>query len=182
MFTHRIANCIVIVAAILLLPARGSAAGPNLGEPISEADLAPWDLTIMPDGAGLPAGSGTPAQGKPLFATYCAGCHGENGKGGIVEPVVFDNPPPLSGPGSVKAIGNFWPVSTTLFDFIRRAMPYTQPVSLTNDQVYALTAYLLNMNKVIADAEVMDAKSLPRVKMPNRDNFFPEFPKLMPQP
>jgi cytochrome c len=73
------------------------------------------------------------------------------------------------------------PVSTTVFDFIRRAMPYTQPLVLTNDQVYALTAYLLNINKVIGDNDVMDAKTLPRVKMPNRDNFFPEFPKLTPQ-
>jgi S-disulfanyl-L-cysteine oxidoreductase SoxD len=81
----------------------------------------------------------------------------------------------------VKSIGNFWPVATTLFDFIRRAMPYTQPRSLTDDQVYALTAYLLFMNKVIGEADRMDATSLPRVKMPNRDNFFPEFPQLMPQ-
>ena len=170
----------IAALAALLSAVRAGAEGPNLGQPISEADLAPWDLTIMPDGTGLPLGSGTPEQGRQLFATYCAVCHGENAKGGIVEGLVADNPPPLSGPGSVKSIGNFWPVSTTIFDFIRRAMPYTQPLVLTNDQVYALTAYLLNINKVIGDNDVMDAKKLPRVKMPNRDNFFPEFPKLMP--
>jgi hypothetical protein len=109
-----------------------------------------------------------------------APCHGDNGRGGIVEGVVADNPQPLSGPGSVKSIGNFWPAPTTVFDFIRRAMPYTQPLSMTNDQVYALTAYLLSINKVIGDTEVMDATSLPKVKMPNRDNFFPEFPELIP--
>jgi cytochrome c len=101
----------------------------------------------MPDGTGLPPGSGTPAQGKTLFADNCA---------------------------------FFWPVATTLFDFIRRAMPFTQPRTLTDDQVYALSAYLLYMNKVISEADRMDATSLPKVKMPNRDSFFPEFPKLTP--
>jgi S-disulfanyl-L-cysteine oxidoreductase SoxD len=172
----------IAVVAFLLFAAPAAAEGPNLGQPISQTDLAPWDLTIMPDGTGLPPGSGTPALGKQLFADNCAICHGDNGKGGIVEAVVADNPPPLSGPGSIKSIGNFWPAATTIFDFIRRAMPFTQPLTLTDDQVYALTAYLLNINKVIGDTEVMDAKSLPQVKMPNRDNFFPEFPKLMPQP
>jgi cytochrome c len=172
----------IAVVAFLLFAAPAAAEGPNLGQPISQTDLAPWDLTIMPDGTGLPPGSGTPALGKQLFADNCAICHGDNGKGGIVEAVVADNPPPLSGPGSIKSIGNFWPAATTIFDFIRRAMPFTQPLTLTDDQVYALTAYLLNINKVIGDMEVMDAKSLPQVKMPNRDNFFPEFPKLMPQP
>ncbi len=172
---------VTTLCGLLLFATPAVAEGPNLGQPISQADLAPWDLTIMPDGTGLPPGSGTPAQGKELFAADCALCHGDNGKGGTAEAVVVDNPPPLSGPGSIKSIGNFWPVSTTIFDFIRRAMPFTQPRSLSDDQVYALTAYLLYTNKVIGETEVMDAKSLPLVKMPNRDNFFPEFPRLMPQ-
>src|SRR5215468_5462477 len=181
MFMHKTAAGIAACAALLFFAARAGAQVPNLGQPISEADLAPWDLTIMPNGSGLPPGSGTPAQGKALFADNCALCHGDEGKGGIAEAVVVNNPPPLSGPGSVKSIGNFWPAATTLFDFIRRAMPFTQPRSLTDDQVYALTAYLLYMNKVISEADAIDATSLPRVKMPNRDNFFPEFPKLTPQ-
>ena len=181
MFMHKTAAGIAACAALLFFAARAGAQVPNLGQPISEADLAPWDLTIMPDGSGLPPGSGTPAQGKQLFASYCAICHGDGGKGGIGDVLAVDNPPPLSGPGSAKLLANFWPVSTTLFDFIRRAMPFTQPISLSNDQIYALTAYLLNINKVIGDSDVMDARSLPAVKMPNRDNFFPEFPKLMPQ-
>jgi S-disulfanyl-L-cysteine oxidoreductase SoxD len=181
MCTLRAKTKIFAFVALLVWAAPAAADGPNLGQPISEADLAPWDLTVMPDGSGLPLGSGTPAQGKALFAANCAICHGDNGKGGIAEAVVVDDPPPLSGPGSVKSIGNFWPASTSIFDFIRRAMPFTQPRSLSTDQVYALTAYLLYMNKVIGESEVMDAKTLPQVKMPNRDNFFPEFPKLMPR-
>jgi cytochrome c len=180
MFTRKIGSGLVTLATLLLSALPANAEGPNLGQSISQADLAPWDLTVMPDGTGLPPGSGTPAQGKALFADNCAFCHGDEGKGGIVEAVVVNNPPPLSGPGSVKSIGNFWPAATTLFDFIRRAMPFTQPRSLTDDQVYALTAYLLYMNKVIGEADRMDATSLPKVKMPNRDNFFAEFPKLMP--
>ena len=180
MFTHKLGSGLIILATVLLSAAPASAEGANLGQPISQADLAPWDLTVMPDGTGLPPGSGTPAQGKTLFAGNCAFCHGEEGRGGIVEAVVVNDPPPLSGPGSVKSIGNFWPVATTLFDFIRRAMPFTQPRTLTDDQVYALTAYLLYMNKVISEADRMDATSLPKVKMPNRDNFFSEFPKLTP--
>jgi cytochrome c len=181
MSTREVGACLSTLTAIVLLAMPASAEGPNLGQPISQADLAPWDITVMPDGSGLPPGSGTPAQGKTLFADSCALCHGDEGKGGVVEAVVVTNPPPLSGPGSVKSIGNFWPVATTLFDFIRRAMPFTQPRSLTDDQVYALTAYLLNMNGVIGDDDVMNATTLPRVRMPNRDNFFPEFPKLMPR-
>jgi mono/diheme cytochrome c family protein len=166
--------------AFWLCASHAFAEGPNLGQPIPQPDLAPWDLTVMPDGTGLPPGSGTPAQGKDLFAAQCSICHGDGGKGGIAAVLVMDDPPPLSGPGSIKLIGNFWPTATTIFDFIRRAMPFTQPRSLSDDQVYALTAYLLYMNKVIGESDVMDAKTLPQVKMPNRDNFFPEFPKLMP--
>jgi S-disulfanyl-L-cysteine oxidoreductase SoxD len=106
-----------------------------------------------------------------LFVDNCALCHGDEGKGGIVEAVVVTNPPPWSGRGSVKSIGNFWPVATTLVDFIRRAMLFTQPRSLADDQAYALTAYLLYMNKVIGENERMDATTLPRVRMPNRDDF-----------
>src|SRR5260370_15882694 len=133
MFTREIGAGLIAIATALLSAVPAGAEGPNLGQPISQADLAPWDLTIMPDGSGLPPGSGTPAQGKQLFAENCALCHGDNGRGGIVEAVVADNPQPLSGPGSVKAIGNFWPAPTTDFGFIRRAMPYTQPRSRTND-------------------------------------------------
>src|SRR5258708_13417514 len=107
MFTHDAGFGIATLVALLLLAPPGRAEGPNLGQPISQADLAPWDLTIMPDGAGLPPGSGTPAQGKQLFAENCALCHGDNGRGRIVEAAVADNPHPPTGPRSLTSICNF---------------------------------------------------------------------------
>src|SRR5438552_18177735 len=101
------------------------AAGPNLGKPIDAAEIAAWDITIMPDGTGLPPGSGTPAQGAPIFAQKCAACHGENGKGGIAAPLTNFAPKATLDGG--KSIANFWPYATTVFDFIRRAMPYNKP-------------------------------------------------------
>ena len=151
------------------------AAGPNLGKPIDTAEIAAWDISILPDGTGLPPGSGTPAQGAPIYAQKCAACHGENGKGAVSAAVV-GGAPLTDGLDTVKTIANFWPYSTTLFDFIRRAMPYQQPKTLTNDEAYALTAYLLALNKLIGENDVIDAKTLPQVKMPNRDNFIIHYP------
>ncbi len=148
---------------------------PNLGKPIDPKDIAPWDISILPDGTGLPPGSGTPAQGAPIFAQKCSACHGENGKGGIAAPVT-----PYAARATLdggKTIANFWPYATTLFDFIRRAMPYNKPHSLSDQEVYALTAYLLRLNNLIGESDVIDAKSLPNVKMPNRDNFIIRFPE-----
>jgi hypothetical protein len=148
---------------------------PNLGKPIDPKDIAPWDISIMPDGTGLPPGSGTPAQGAPIFAQKCAMCHGEGGKGGIAAPVT--NFAPKASLDGGKSIGNFWPYATTVFDFIRRAMPYNKPHSLTDQEVYALTAYVLRLNNLIGENDVIDAKTLPNVKMPNRDNFIIRFPE-----
>ena len=155
--------------------AAAAAETPNLGKPISPADIAAWDITIMPDGAGLPAGSGTSAQGAPIFAAKCAACRGDKGTGGIAAPVTAG--PPRASLDGGKTIANFWPYSTTVFDFIRRAMPYNAPRSLKDDEVYALTAYLLSLNKVIGEGEVMNKDTLPKVKMPNRDNFIIRFPE-----
>jgi S-disulfanyl-L-cysteine oxidoreductase SoxD len=150
------------------------AEGPNLGNPVSPSDLAAWDIFVMPDGTGLPPGSGTSAQGAPIFKQKCAACHGENGEGGIAGPLV-GGPPHASLDGG-KTIANFWPAATTLFDYIRRAMPYSAPRSLSDQEVYALTAYLLAANKLIGENDEIDAKSLPKVQMPNRDNFIIRFP------
>lgn len=157
------------IAITLALGAGGAIAadGPGLGQPVTEADLALWDMTIGPDGAGLPPGSGTPAQGASIFAQKCELCHGKDAKGGIAGA--------LSGPE--RTIANYVPNATTVFDFTRRAMPWPQPKSLTNDEVYALTAYILALNKVIGENDVMNAETLPKVKMPNRDGFVSRYPE-----
>jgi S-disulfanyl-L-cysteine oxidoreductase SoxD len=168
----------VLLVALLLL---GTSAGvslaetPHLGKPIDESAIANWDISILPDGTGLPKGSGTPAQGAPIFAEKCSACHGDNGKGGPAAAVVDDRK--LVGiSASQKTIKNFWPYATTVFDFIRRAMPFTAPRSLSDDEVYALTAYILAENKLIGPDDPMNAETLPKVKMPNRDNFILRFP------
>jgi S-disulfanyl-L-cysteine oxidoreductase SoxD len=148
---------------------------PNRGKPIDETAIATWDISIQPDGTGLPKGSGTPAQGAPIFAEKCSGCHGENGKGGEANALISDRE--LIGINAAqKTIRNFWPYSTTVFDFIRRAMPFQMPHSLTDDEVYALTAYILAGNKLISPNDTMDAQTLPKVKMPFRENFILRFP------
>jgi cytochrome c len=166
------------LAAFALALGCGTAAAqsPGLGARISEADIAAWDISILPDGTGLPAGSGTAAQGAPIFAAKCAMCHGEAGKGSPAGNVLVGGAPVSSAIEATKTIGNFWGYSTTVFDFIRRAMPFQQPRTLKDDEVYALTAYLLALNKIIGENEVMNAKTLPQVKMPNRDGFIIRFP------
>ncbi len=160
---------------LAMMASASSAETPNFGKPIDEAAIANWDISILPDGTGLPKGGGTPAQGAPIYAEKCSACHGDNGKGGIANALVSDRK--IDGiSASQKSIKNFIGDATTVFDFIRRAMPFQAPHSLTDDEVYALTAYILAENKLIGANDVMDAQTLPKVKMPNRDNFIIRFP------
>src|SRR5262245_8240063 len=176
MFTPRPA---VLALGLALGCGAALAQTPKLGKPISEADIAAWDVHVMPSGAGLPPGSGTPAQGAKIFAQKCVVCHGEAGTGKPFAALV-GGAPLASGIDTTKTIANFWGYPTMIFDFTRRAMPFQAPRSLTNDEVYALTAYILALNKLIGENDVMDAKSLPQVRMPNRDNFIIRFPRLTP--
>ena len=174
MFTSRFA---IFSASLLSAMMTGAslAETPNLGKPIDEAAIAAWDISILPDGTGLPKGGGTPAQGAVIYAEKCALCHGDNGKGGSAAALVSDRE--IAGISAAqKTIKNFWPYSTTIFDFVRRAMPFQTPRSLTDDEVYALTAYILAENKLIGANDMMNAQTLPKVKMPNRDNFIIRFP------
>ena len=139
---------------------------PGLGKPVTEADLALWDISVGPDGAGLPPGSGTPTQGAVVFAEKCELCHGKAGQNG----------PSAALAGPQRTIATYVPHATTIFDFTRRAMPWPQPKSLTNDEVYAVTAYILALNKIIGDNDVMNAETLAKVQMPNRDGFVSRYP------
>ena len=143
---------------------------PGLGKPITEAEIAAWNIDVLPDGSGLPPGSGTPAQGAKVYAEKCSACHGENG----VKPA--PGYVPMVGPSKFDRIDTmktvpYYKYATTLFDVTRRSMPYPMPRTLTNDEVYAVTAYILSLNKIIGENDVMNAETLPKVKMPNADNF-----------
>ena len=164
-----------IVAAALALwaaapMASAADAAPRLGQPISPQEAARWDLNVFPDGRGLPAGRGTAVQGAPLFAEKCAVCHGPGGRGATAEELAGGSAP-LTAKSPDKTIGLYWPYATTIFDFTRRAMPMFAPGSLAADEVYALTAYLLFANGVIAEADEMNAATLPKVRMPNGGGF-----------
>jgi S-disulfanyl-L-cysteine oxidoreductase SoxD len=163
--------------ALAVAPAGAQTAqSPGLGKPIAEADIKGWDIAILPDGSNLPAGSGTPAEGAKVYAEKCVACHGEGGKGGKNGPLISDLPLEGRGIEAFKTIKNFWANSTTLFDYIRRAMPWPSPRTLKDDEVYALTAFILAGNKIIGEGDTMNAQTLPQVKMPNRDNFIIKFP------
>ena len=146
----------------------------RIGQPIASEDSAAWDISIAPDGVGLPLGSGTPAQGAVVYAEKCAACHGQKGEGQPNDRLVGGQ---LTGDQpAVKTVGSYWPYATTLFDYTRRAMPWQQPKSLTNDEVYAVSAYILRLNGIIGENDVMNATTLPKVAMPNRDGFIPLYP------
>ena len=160
----------IVVLSAAVVNAAEPVKSPHLGTPVTAEDLAKWDLTIFPDGRGLPEGRGTAAEGRVVYDKHCASCHGMSGRGGTAEELV-SAPQPLTDEGASKAIGPYWPYATTLFDFTRRSMPPQAPGSLTNGEVYAVTAYLLAANKVIGVTDEMSAKTLAKVKMPNRDGF-----------
>ena len=171
----RMLKCLAACAALCVsVPAPAQV--PQFGQSIAPADIAPWDISIGPDGAELPAGRGTAIQGEAVYAAKCQACHGEKGVGGPFDALVGGFGSLAAGKSPVKTVGSYWPEATTLFDYIRRAMPFPETKSLTNDEVYAVSAYILNLNGVIGTDEVVDAQSLPKVEMPNRNGFIP-FPR-----
>jgi S-disulfanyl-L-cysteine oxidoreductase SoxD len=175
MFT--LEKLVVGALALTLLAAGASLSGEGprygLGKKIAEHDLAAWDIDVRPDGAGLPPGRGSVAQGKEIYLAKCSACHGESGEGSPMDRLAGGQGT-LATAKPVKTIGSYWPYATTLFDYVRRTMPFTAPQTLGNDDVYALTAYLLSLNGILANDAVLDAKTLPRVEMPNRKNFVPD--------
>ena len=160
---------------VALVVGRAAAQSPryNVGRPPTPEEIKAWDIAVAPDGGELPAGRGTVARGKVVYVEQCARCHGATAIEGPEMPLV-------GGQGSLatnkplKTIGSYWPYATTLFDYINRAMPFDRPTVLNADDVYAVTGYLLNLNGIITEQDVMDAKTLTAVRMPNRDGFVPD--------
>lgn len=146
----------------------------NIGRTPTESEVKAWDITIGPDGEGLPPGSGTAKDGANIFADKCAQCHGPTGGGDKQGPALVGGGGTLKSIHPVQTIGSYWPFATTIWDFVNRAMPRWQGGSLSPDEVYSLTAFLLYRNGVVQESDVVDAKTLPKIQMPNRNGFIPE--------
>jgi cytochrome c len=172
-------KALILAAAAAAMAAAAQTSPParlGIGTPVTDADLKRF-TSPLPDGRGLPAGSGTVAQGRDIYMQSCASCHGDKLQGGIGDRLVggrgtLVNNDPTKAP--VKTVESYWPYATTLFDYIKRAMPMNAPGSLSDDQVYAVSAYILSQAKIVPDDATLDAKSLAAVRMPNRDGFVPD--------
>ncbi len=160
----------VLMLAGINLQAADQIQGPDLGQPISDSELAAWEISVMPDGAGLPAGQGSVAQGKKIYQEQCMACHGEGGVGDSGEQLAGAIHK-LTDEWPEKTIGTYWPYATTVFDFTRRSMPMTNPGSLSDDETYAVVAYIFYLNKFIDEDAVMNAESIKNFQMPNREGF-----------
>jgi cytochrome c len=174
---------IALALAIALVAPAASAEHYGLGRPLTPAELKGWDIDVKPDGQGLPPGHGNVAEGQVVFAEKCAACHGDKGEGRQVEGAVGGFDRLVGGAGTlatskpVQTVGSFWPHATTLFDYVRRAMPFNAPQSLTDDEVYAVSAYVLHLNGIVPADAVLDQNTLSAVKMPNRNGFIAEDPR-----
>jgi len=142
----------------------------GLGRPPTADEVKVADIDVLPDGRGLPPGSGTAERGRDLYARRCTACHGASGKEGPADILVGGNGS-LATPRPLKTVGSFWPYATTLWDYINRSMPYDRPGTLTADEVYAVTAFVLHLNGIVGAGETLTQETLPRVRMPNRDGF-----------
>jgi S-disulfanyl-L-cysteine oxidoreductase SoxD len=172
--TAVITICAAALAACASLQP-GPGKPPAFGTPVSAEEIARFDISIPPSGAGLPKGGGNARQGLQVYEQKCMACHGAKGTGKPADALV-------GGIGSlatarpVRTVGSYWPYATTLFDYVRRAMPLTNPLSLSDDEVYAVSAYVLFLNGIVGEDAVMNAQTLPQVKMPNRDGFVSDWP------
>jgi mono/diheme cytochrome c family protein len=160
-------------SALFLLSTAALAETPDVGRPATLEEIAVWDISIGPDGAGLPPGIGTPQQGETVYTAKCLPCHGEKGSGKPNDQLVGGLGALTGDQTPVKTVGSFWPYATTLFDYVRRAMPFNAPRSLSNAEAYAVCAYILQLNGIIAESTAMNAQTLAKVQMPNRDGFVP---------
>lgn len=150
-----------------------AASATEYGRLASPDEIRLWDIDVLPDGTGLPDGSGNAARGGQVYAENCAACHGDRGQGAVADRLVGGRGS-LASAQPVKTVGSFWPYATTLFDYVRRAMPYPAPQTLSDDETYAVVAYILNLNGLVPADATLDRSSLPATQMPNRDGFVPD--------
>jgi cytochrome c len=164
-----------IGAAVVMTSASLLSQSPKfgVGRPATPEEIRDLGAAIAPDGTGLPEGSGTALAGREVFAAHCSRCHGPNGEGGVGA-VLVGGQGTLRTPKPLKTVGSFWPYATSVWDYVNRAMPFDKPGLLKPAEVYAVVAFVLQLNGIVSDNDVMDAKSLPKVKMPNRDGFVPD--------
>ena len=176
----RLANRIyvvsLLVACMSAAPAwadhHGEAGQYGIGKPATAEEIAGWDIDIRPDGKGLPPGSGSVEDGEMMYEAKCASCHGSFGEGVGRYPILSGGEGTLTEPRPEKTVGSFWPYASTLWDYIHRAMPFTQPQSLSDDEVYAITAYVLYLNDLVEDDFVLTPETFTSIEMPNQDGFF----------
>jgi len=169
-FKKLLAGSVLVALVPIGYFANSQEAAVGLGTPISEAQLAGFDLIASPDGTGFPAGSGTAAQGMAVYQARCQACHGADGEGLAANMRLVGGDMHSEG-NPVRTVGSFWPYASTLFDYVRRAMPADSPKSLTDEEVYQVTAYVLFLNGIIEQNHVLNSESLNRVEMPNRNGF-----------
>jgi cytochrome c len=143
----------------------------DIGRSATQEEIRAWDIDVRADGSGLPPGRGSVAQGARLYAEKCASCHGDHGQGGPMDRLAGGSSSSLVTAKAVKTVGSYWPYASTLFDYVRRAMPFNAPQSLTDDEVYAVTAYVLHLNGILPDGAALDASTLPQIRMPNARGF-----------
>jgi len=167
---QRFVALIAAGAGLALVPPCGAQTHYGIGRTPTPAEIAAWNIDVAPDGKNLPAGKGSVAHGREVYDAQCASCHGARGEGGLGDRLVGGNGT-LATAKPVKTIGSYWPYATTLFDYVRRAMPLTAPQSLSNDDVYAVSGYLLFLNGIVAESAIVDRDTLTQVKMPNRGGF-----------
>ena len=159
---------VIVCVCVPLLLAQSPRYG--VGRTPTEQDIRALEVTVAPDGTGLPEGSGTAVEGRALFAQRCAKCHGEKATGDV-GPALVGGRGTLTTPKPLKTVGSFWPYATSVWNYVNRAMPFNEPGSLTHSQVYAAVAYVLYLNDIVSENEVLNAKTVPKVRMPNRDGF-----------
>ena len=165
-----ISSLLVVILGALCSSSYATEVGPKLGKLASQKKIKQWDTDIFPNGRGLPKGKGNVTEGKKVYQKYCLSCHGVDGSGDSADELagamhsLTDNPPD-------KTIGTYWPYATTLFDFTRRSMPLNSPGILSNNQLYAVTAYMLYLNGIVSEDKVLNVNNLAKIKMPNRNGF-----------